>query len=323
MSLYSQHKYIRPQLVRNTSYPRRMHGIYQPPPPRKRNNKYALYAAGLILCTVFIAVLWVFPSPETEKPMSDAKASQVPLTPKKEEIKKIDFTPMGAQINAAIAEAPRYETGVAVIDLKTGDTVTYGAPEAFVAASTAKLLTAMAYLKDVDQGKHTLTEPVGGKDAKSALEGLIVESDNVAWDAFNNGILGHPELVALANQIGLENYNAERNTMPPISVAKLLQALYTEKVLSHESTQLLLGYMSRAKEVEHISSIVPVGVKFYHKPGYLSDRVHDATIIDNGKRPYVLVIFSKSRTKYYDPLIGKTLFEKIGQATFETFLRQG
>jgi beta-lactamase class A len=78
--------------------------------------------------------------------------------------------------------------------------------------------------------------------------------------------------------------------------------------------------MAQAKEVEFITNTVPSGIKIYHKPGYLADRVHDAAIIDDGKRPYVLVIFSKSRSTGYNMTQGSTLFKQITLATTDTFV---
>ncbi len=316
------HKPKQPELVRTVSYPRRMHGARMGHQTHARAHAWAHIVPFIAVFVLLVGGLWFIPSLVHQEPETTADNAQVPAEPQEAAVAKLDFSSMTQQINAAIAEHPSYETGVTVIDIKTGDILTYGAPEPFVAASTAKLLTAIAYLRDVEQGKYSLSDPVGRRDAKTALEAMIVDSDNEAWDAFNNGILGHTELTAFSEQIGLENYNADKNTITTVSVAKLLQTLYDEKLLSAENTDLLMGYMKRAKEVEYISTIVPPGVRFYHKPGYLSDRVHDATIIDNGSRPYVLVIFSKSRTKYYDGQAGMALFQQIANATFTTFLTE-
>jgi beta-lactamase class A len=235
-------------------------------------------------------------------------------------IPKIDYSNMNAEIPAIIAQYPGYDIGVAAVDIKTGDNVTYGVENPFVAASTAKLLTAIAYLHDVEQGKSTLSQTVGSRTAQAALEAMIVESDNGAWNDFNNGVMSHDELAAYALAVGFSNYDPNKNTITASSLAGLLSKLYQKKLLNAEHTNLLLSYMQRAKEVEYITSMVPAGVKVYHKPGYLSDRIHDAAIIDNGERPYVLVVFTKSRTKVYDSLAGADMFRKITQSTLTTFI---
>lgn len=239
--------------------------------------------------------------------------------PAPEPVKAIDFTLMNATINAQVAKYPTMDIGVAVIDLKTGDAVYNGVQSPFVAASTAKLITAIAFLHDVEQGKASLTQRVGSRSAQEALKTMIIDSDNAAWNDFNNGVLSHSELAAYASSIGVSDYDPEKNTITPRSVGQLLNSFYGKKLLNQEHTDLLLSYMLQAKEVDYITNNVPTGTKVYHKPGFLDDRVHDAAIVDNGKRPYVLVIFSKARKGSYNTQAGSELFKQITLATTQAF----
>jgi hypothetical protein len=65
---------------------------------------------------------------------------------------------------------------------------------------------------------------------------------------------------------------------------------------------------------------IPAGVKVYHKAGWLDDRVHDAAIIDNGKHPYVLVIFTKDISGDYNAAIGHKIYADITKTTTQLFL---
>lgn len=257
------------------------------------------------------------------KPEGNVKGVQtqqaIAAQPKPEPPKKLNFTAMDASINAEIAKYKYMDIGVAVIDVKTGDSRSYGVENPFVAASTAKLLTALSYLHDVEGGKASLGDKVGNRTAEEALKAMIIDSDNAAWNDFNNGVMNHAELSAYASSIGLTNYNPDKNTIVPTDIAKLLDQLYQQKLLNKEHTNLLLSYMLQAKEVEYITNTVPSGTKVYHKPGYLADRIHDAAIVDNGKRPYVLVIFSKARGGGYDASVGASLFKQITLATTTAF----
>lgn len=250
----------------------------------------------------------------------NGEATSAAALPAPEPIKSLDYTSMDATIRSVIAANPGMDIGVATVDIKTGDTKTYGVEEVFVAASTAKLLTAIAFLHDVEQGKHTLTETVGGRTAQSALEALIVDSDNQAWNDLNNVAMSHTEIAAYAKTIGFTAYDPDRNTTTATSLATLLGNLYQRRLLDETHTSLLLSYMERAKEVQYIPDSAPDGVKVYHKPGYLSDRVHDAAVVDDGERPYALVIFTKARNKVYNTTAGATVFSQIAAATYETFL---
>lgn len=319
MKPFNSHKQPTHQIVRNVSYPQRGHSVAMRPEPvtshSSRVISFFIMAAVLITAGFIIGVPGKSNGEVKATSTTEAKVVETkPLPPK-----KLDFTTMNAAITAEIQKYPYMDIGVSIIDIKTGDTQELGVQNPFVAASTAKLLTAISYLHDVEQGKTTLTQQVGSRSAQEAMKAMIIESDNDAWNDFNNSVMSHAELTSYATSIGLTNYNPDTNTITPTSVAKLLSDMYQEKLINHEHTQLLLSYMAQAKEVDFIIDSVPQGTKVYHKPGYLVDRVHDAAIVDNGNRPYVLVIFSKSHSKGYDMAKGETLFKHITQASLSVF----
>ena len=319
MSLFNSQKHPSHQIVRTVSYPYREHTV--PVHQSTTGSGLSKGVAFFVMFSLLITAGLIFGiQGKSDSKVNNISSTETPVQEAKPEPpKKLDFTLMNTAIASEIEKYPTMDVGVSVIDIQTGDTQEYGVQNPFVAASTAKLLTAIAFLDHVEEGKATLTQQVGGRNAQDALQALIVESDNVAWNDFNNGIMSHAELTAFATSIGLTKYNPDTNTITPINVAKLLNDLYQEKLINHEHTQLLLTYMAQAKEVEFITNTVPAGLKVYHKPGYLADRIHDAAVIDNSKRPYVLVIFSKSRTSTYDRSQGEVLFKNITLATLATF----
>lgn len=319
MSLFKSKQQPRVELVHSVSYPRSVHRSTIRP---RRNAPIARrsFALPLAILGIVITGLVIFWPSHGKDKSDEASAQQVQVQKQPEPVKHLDFTTMDSSISSVITAHPSLDIGVATVDIKTGDSKTYGVENAFVAASTAKLLTAIAYLHDVEQGNNTLDEKIGTRTAQAALEAMIVESDNQAWYDFNLGVLSHEELSTYAQQIGFANYDPDKNTVTATSLAQLLSNLYQRKLLNESHTTLLLSYMQKAKEVEFITSIAPANVKVYHKPGYLSDRVHDAAILDDGKRPYVLVIFTKSRTNSYNMATGADIFHQITQATFTTFL---
>lgn len=319
MTPYKSQKNPTHQIVRTVSYPHRGHSVpvRHQPATSKRSKAFSF----LIMSAVLLGVGFFYGIPG--KSHGEVKATSTintkAVVSKPLPLKKIDFTNMNSAINAEIMKYPYMDVGVSVIDIKTGDTEQYGVQNPFVAASTAKLLTAISYMHDVEQGKATLSQQVGNRPAQDALKAMIIDSDNQAWDDFNNGTMSHAELTDYASSIGLAHYNPDTNTITPTGVAKLLSDLYQEKLINHDHTQLLLSYMAQAKEVDFIVNTVPNGTKVYHKPGYLADRVHDAAIIDNGNRPYVLVIFSKSHSAGYDMTQGEALFKQVTLATVTAF----
>lgn len=324
MAIYnSNQRRPRPDIPRSTSYPTSQYGPVYPQQYSKGGSSTREKIVAVALCLLLLIVgVSVFKSVGSKvSPADDEIASAQPESkPEPEPPQSLDYTAMDTTIQGVIAANPGMDIGVATVDILTGDTKTYGVEVPFVAASTAKLLTAISFLHDVEQGKHSLQETVSGRTAEAALEALIVDSDNQTWHELNEAVMSHDELAAYARTIGFTNYDPDLNTVTPSSLATLLSNLYQKRLLNEEHTALLLSYMARAKEVDYIISTAPAGTKVYHKPGYLSDRMHDAAILDNGSRPYVLIIFTKSRTAVYDTVAGKAVFTQIAQATYDTFL---
>jgi len=305
-------------VIRSTSYPVRSH-VTELRESKKPKRTKLLFVIPIVILGLFVSKLLFFGHTNTPDTSLESSVTSKPVKP--DPIKELDFTEMGASINKTISENPGMDIGVSIVDCKTGRPQDYGVQKPFVAASTAKLITALAFLYDVEHGKASLDQPIGKFTAEQALEALIVDSDNQVWDIFNNTIMNHQELAEYAGQIGLTGYNPDGNTITPASVAMLLNNLFNEKLLNAQHTRLVLSYMERAKEIDFITKVVPADTKVYHKPGFLDDRVHDAAILDNGKRPYVLVIFTKSRTVDYDSRAGEKVFADITRATLDTFNR--
>jgi len=288
--------------------------------PVKRQRKRKLLRA-LLFLSLAIGLFYHFvglPGSSSHPGYSSSKkitaANTMPVL-----ISQAQSDTMAAHINAVIAAHPELDIGVAVQNLNDGKTYQYGENQPFIAASISKVLTAVLFLHQVENGNASLTDTLGGSTTQYQLQQLIEQSDNTAWENFNS-LLGHQELSDYANQIGLNNYDPDQNILTVDTVATLFGKLYKQKLLNGSDTKLLLSYMQNANETEYISASVPAGAKVYHKAGWLEDRVHDAAIIDNGKHPYVLVILSKARSGTYDTNAGKQVFADITSATAKVFL---
>jgi beta-lactamase class A len=294
----------------NQGYPTRT-----PRPARKSKRGFAL------ACFFVLAVL-VAPVAKTLLPSSgsgahDASAAAA-VSAKKPTLPTIDQTKLAAQINQAI-NSSSLEVGVSIIDLTNNTRYDYGLGDTeYIAASTTKLLSAALFLHDVETGHASLSQPLGSSTAQAEMQRMIVISDDTAWEDFNN-LLGHPALLQYAHSLGMNSYNPDNNLITSDDLALLLSDLYKGKLLNSAHTNLLLGYMSKADYTQYIGGVIPQGVKFYHKIGFLDDRVMDAAIIDNGKHPYVLIIFTKEPSGAYNQTAGLQTFHNITAATLSAF----
>jgi beta-lactamase class A len=226
---------------------------------------------------------------------------------------------MASAINSVIQANPGMDIGVAIQDLNSRQSYHYGLSDPFIAASISKILTAVYYLNQTETGKFSLSQDIGGYSAEYEIQQMIEQSDNGAWTNLN-GLLTHDGLENYAAKIGLSNYDPDQNTLTVDDISLLLGKLYKNQLLNSADTQLLLSYMHNANEDDYIVASIPSGVKVYHKAGWLADRVHDAAIIDNGKHPYVLVIFTKDDSGTYDSTAGHQIFNSITTASTKAFL---
>ena len=203
---------------------------------------------------------------------------------------------LDAEINAIIDANPEYQLGVALLDLSDGADASqqvheYGVDEAFVAASTAKVLAAEAYYHLVETGRASLDDPLGAYTAEFHLQAMIQQSDNDSWSLIMDAV-GHKELTDYAAAMGVD-YAPTSNTLTPAEMARILAGLYNGTLLDPGNTAQLLGYMQDTNYETLIPAAVPAGITVFHKYGLLGGELHDAGILAKDGRAYALVIYTK------------------------------
>jgi beta-lactamase class A len=184
---------------------------------------------------------------------------------------------------------------VAAVDIASGSAVKIGSGRAMNAASCGKILTAVLFLHEAENGKADLSATLGGRTAKYQLHQMIQKSDDNAWALFNNK-LTHPALAAYARKIGISSYNPDTNSISAQDMSALLQKLYSGELLSKGYTELLLSYMQNTNYEQFVVPAVPAGYELYHKVGFVDGEINDTAIIDSGgKKAIALSIFSSGK----------------------------
>jgi len=180
---------------------------------------------------------------------------------------------------------------VSAVDIKTGASVKVGSGDAMNAASCAKVLTAVLFLHEVENGQASLTDQLGGKSSQYQLKQLINQSDDNAWVLFNDR-LTHSALLSYARQLGLTSYDPSDDTISTQDMSSLLLKLYKGQLLGSRHTNLLLSYMQNTNYEQFIVPAIPPSDSVYHKVGFVDGEINDAAIISNGKSAVALSIFS-------------------------------
>lgn len=256
-----------------------------------RGKLLLLWAATVLvlLGVVTFAVLRTGPVPRTDFLAGPHEQWQEPVaaaaTPAPRAAVDLD-----AEIQRILAENSGYRIGVVVQDTRGGEPRGYGDGSEFVAASTAKIITAAAYYHLVETGEKSLDVPLGSYDAAFQLQAMVNTSSDDSWLLLMQDI-GYPKLIEYAASIGI-SYDPEQNLLAPAEMAGLLKQLSTGKLLNAEHTQELLGYMQQTNNERLIPAAVGPDITVQHKYGEVEGYVHDAALLTSGERSYALTIYT-------------------------------
>lgn len=225
---------------------------------------------------------------------------------------------MDSQIQQILNANPTIDISITAMDLHSGQTESYGPAVPYEAASVGKLITAGAFYKAVETGRESMGQTLeDGDSASAAMQKMIVDSDNTAWQSLNDE-LGDAAITDYAASIGIPNYTHEDNLLTTTQIAGLLQKLYRGELVDKTHTSQLLGYMHQANESQYILPAVPVDATVYHKAGLLDDRVHDAAIITNPSHAVAIVIFTNGHGSYDFPGRASTM-QRITTTILDTY----
>lgn len=267
--------------------PTRRHFQTQPPAPRRPPRLVlCLFAiiVGIILLVVTAFFGWHF--------YQQTKLKQ-------------QQTALRQSLTDVIEAHPNTQFSLSLQNMHTGHMIHVGNSQPFVAASTAKVLTACAYYHLVETGKKSLATQLGAYSALYQIQQMINQSNNDSWNYLTDDI-GLSNLQNYANSIHIP-YQVDGNLLTSDAMAQTLRALYTGTLLNAEHTRQLLSYMQHTNEETLITPAIPSSMQLYHKYGLLDVNLHDAAIIVNDNQSWSLVIYTKSTTDSDDKERAKTI----------------
>lgn len=219
--------------------------------------------------------------------------------------------------------------GVAVVDVPTGDRLTWGSAEPFEAASVIKMPILVAALRAVERGELRLDDPVrvprdavvGGSGVLRELSSLdrlslrdlltlmIVISDNMATNIVIDELGGVGPVNAMLDELGLRDTRlgrklmdlaararGELNVLTADDVAALFTALVRGELLAEAQTREALDVLSRQQVRDRLPLHLPADVRVAHKTGELGGLRHDAGVLylgPAGDHPVVAVVLTE------------------------------
>lgn len=282
-------------------------------------NKQLKIAGGLVIATAAVVVGMNYFGKTSEPSASNPSDSTVYAQSKPAEQEQAMFSDiLTDKLDNIIANYSNLEIAVSVADLKTGKQYNAGESDVvFMGASTTKLITAIVYLHEVDQGNATLDQAVNGAPARQLIKQMIEDSNNQAWHSLAD-FLGDKEQ-NFASSIDLASYTKNPDhTINSSDMAKLLTLLYQDKLISNDSKELLLGFMESANYASLIKSALPTEATVYHKYGTLYGNLHDTAIVQYKNQSFAIVIFTKNPNDTTDDYTERVeLIHQITQTTVE------
>jgi len=209
---------------------------------------------------------------------------------------------------AAMARENPGEYGIAAMDLTTGRSISFNGSQPFPMASTMKIAVAAAYLAEVDAGRRSLHDTVGGATAGTLMDAMITRSDNRATDVLLSMLGGPASVDRWVRGHGLAGIRIDRtiaqllsarrdlrdvrDSSTPMAMLGLLRLIDTGGALRTESRLLLLDMMHRCRTGSNrIRGILPPGARVENKTGTLSGYTGDVGYLTSPTGRRIAVVF--------------------------------
>ncbi|MDP9423918.1 MAG: class A beta-lactamase-related serine hydrolase [Pseudomonadota bacterium] len=204
---------------------------------------------------------------------------------------------------ASIGAANPGNLGFAALDLESGELVAIEGDNPFPMASTVKVAVAANYLLQVEHGRRSLDDRIGGRSARSLMEAMLIHSDNYATDLLLRDLGGPRVLQSWLTQVGVSGLRIDRNisqllrarrdlkdlrdSSTPRAMVTLLKRIDDGSLLQPWSRSYLLGLMAKCMTGKNrIRGLLPAGTPVQNKTGTLNGYASDVGFITlpNGRR---------------------------------------
>ena len=200
-----------------------------------------------------------------------------------------------ARLNSLASSSPG-NIGIAALDLRTGELVSVYGDEPFPMASTMKVAVAANYLAQVEFGRRSLDERIGGRTASQLMAAMIIRSDNHATDLLMRDLGGPAKIQEWLDQRGITGMRIDRNiaqllaarrdlwdvrdSSSPKAMVELLRRLDNGTLLRPQSRSYLLRLMAQCQTGKNrMRALLPYGTRVEHKTGTLSGYTSDVGFI--------------------------------------------
>jgi beta-lactamase class A len=221
-----------------------------------------------------------------------------------------DLTAVEQQLSALVASKSA-DVGIAALDLNTGESLSIKGDTPFPMASTVKVAIAALYLSQVDHGRKTLDDTIGGQSVRSLMARMLIHSDNRAADILFKDVGGPHAVHKWLTANGVYGVRVDRtisqllsdkrdlwdsrDSSTPKAMVELLRRIYKAELIKPASRNYLLDLMAKcATGKNRMKALLPYGTAVEHKTGTLNGLSDDVGFITmpDGHR-IVVAVFAR------------------------------
>jgi beta-lactamase class A len=194
-------------------------------------------------------------------------------------------------LTAAVQAAGAGGYSVAAMQMG-GPSANTGGDKQFVAASTYKLYVAYAVFQEIAAGRMSWSTTISGRSAAQCFDAMIVLSDNPCAVAFGQRI-GWGNITSMVRSIGVSSSTQLGYPMYTTAndLAHFLYRIENGSIVSAADRDRLIDAMKRQS---YTRAGIPAGARgtVADKVGQVDGYVHDAAIVYDPDKTYVIVVMS-------------------------------
>lgn len=230
--------------------------------------------------------------------------------------------------NKLAIEVKKYkgEVAISITELESRATVSINGDEIYFPASTIKLLILVGALKDIENGKYSLSVV-----EKNITDMMTISSNTAANNLINK--VGFSTLTKLLEEhemtdtIFIHGFSPADGEIPRVTVGSnamttndaniFWEKLFNGELLSSENTKKALTF-TKLPNVNLIYS--PKGTVASHKPGYIevkgSEVYHDSGVVQTKDFAYAVTFFSRNNPTHEE---GGEFGKKLTKIIYDWF----
>lgn len=287
-------------------------------PKKPWGKKERVLVASVISFTILSSFLllifskdWKAPKVNISLPSLSIKEDQ-PMVLGKSDSRQTSFDEMKKSLNERLS-GTKGTYGINVVEIASGKNYGINKNEKFEGASFFKLPLMIAVYMEKEKGHIDLSSThILQESDKQGGSGVLVslpagtaisykdlvsymgkDSDNTAFNILGNQI-GWNHVDEIIGKVGMLNTSFKDSITTPYDMGLLFQKFMNRSLVSEDSKQEILGFLTNTGNEGLITKGVEPGVKVAHKYASEIGVINDGGIVF-AKNPYILVIMTKGQ----------------------------